>query len=71
MRGLIAKKLGMSQIFDENGSAVPVTVLEAGPCYITQVKTIDNDGYDAVQIAYGNKKKKNTSQDKETYCWNC
>ena len=58
MRGLIAKKLGMSQIFDENGSAVPVTVLEAGPCYITQVKTIDNDGYDAVQVAYGNKKKK-------------
>ena len=62
MRGLIAKKLGMSQIFDENGFAVPVTVLEAGPCYITQVKTIDNDGYDAVQVAYGNKKKKNTNK---------
>jgi len=57
MRGLIAKKLGMSQIFDENGSVVPVTILQAGPCSITQIKTLDNDGYDAVQIAYGDKKR--------------
>ena len=62
MRGLIAKKLGMSQIFDENGSVVPVTILQAGPCCITQVKTLDNDGYDAVQIAYGDKKEKNTNK---------
>ena len=62
MKGLIAKKLGMSQIFDENGSVIPVTILQAGPCCITQVKTIDNDGYDAVQIAYGDKKEKNTNK---------
>ena len=62
MRGLIAKKLGMSQIFDENGSVIPVTILQAGPCCITQVKTLDNDGYDAVQIAYGDKKEKNTNK---------
>ncbi len=62
MRGLIAKKMGMSQLFDENGSAVPVTILQAGPCSVTQVKTIDNDGYDAVQIAYGDKKEKNTNK---------
>ena len=62
MRGLIAKKLGMSQIFDENGSVIPVTILQAGPCCITQIKTLDNDGYDAVQIAYGDKKEKNTSK---------
>ena len=52
----------MSQVFDENGLAVPVTILQAGPCRVTQVKTIDNDGYDAVQIAYGNKKDKNTNK---------
>ena len=62
MRGLIAKKLGMSQIFDENGSVIPVTILQAGPCSITQIKTLDNDGYDAVQIAYGDKKEKNTNK---------
>jgi large subunit ribosomal protein L3 len=62
MRGLIAKKMGMSQVFDENGSAVPVTILQAGPCSVTQVKTLDNDGYDAVQIAYGDKKEKNTNK---------
>jgi len=62
MRGLIAKKLGMSQIFDENGSIIPVTILQAGPCCITQIKTLDNDGYDAVQIAYGDKKEKNTNK---------
>ena len=62
MKGLIAKKMGMSQIFDENGSVVPVTILEAGPCYISQIKTIEKDGYDAVQIAYGNKKEKRTNK---------
>ena len=43
MKGLIAKKMGMSQIFDEDGSVVPVTILEAGPCYISQIKTIEKD----------------------------
>tara|TARA_B100000475_G_scaffold83146_1_gene59937 strand:- start:921 stop:1538 length:618 start_codon:yes stop_codon:yes gene_type:complete len=62
MKGLIAKKMGMSQIFDEDGSVVPVTILEAGPCYISQIKTIEKDGYDAVQIAYGNKKEKRTNK---------
>ena len=52
----------MSQIFDENGSVIPVTILQAGPCCITQIKTLDNDGYDAVQIAYGDKKEKNTNK---------
>jgi len=51
--GLIGKKLGMTHIFTEDGSAVPVTVIEAGPCKITQVKTKDRDGYDALQIGYG------------------
>ena len=62
MKGLIAKKVGMSQIFNEDGSVVPVTILEAGPCYISQIKTIEKDGYDAVQIAYGNKKEKRTNK---------
>jgi len=62
MKGLIAKKMGMSQIFNEDGSVVPVTILEAGPCYISQIKTIEKDGYDAVQIAYGNKKEKRTNK---------
>ena len=62
MKGLIAKKMGMSQIFNEDGSVVPVTILEVGPCYISQIKTIEKDGYDAVQIAYGNKKEKRTNK---------
>jgi 50S ribosomal protein L3, bacterial len=62
MRGLIAKKVGMSQIFDDDGSVIPVTILQAGPCSVAQVKTVDNDGYDAVQIAYGDKKEKNSNK---------
>ena len=62
MRGLIAKKVGMSQIFDDDGSVVPVTILQAGPCSVAQVKTVDNDGYDSVQIAYGDKKEKNSNK---------
>jgi len=56
MAGLIGRKLGMTQIFGEAGAAVPVTVIEAGPCPVTQVKTRDTDGYDAVQLAYGARK---------------
>ncbi len=52
-KGIIGKKLGMTQIFDENGVVIPVTVIEAGPCPVTQKKTVDTDGYDAVQLAYG------------------
>ena len=51
-KAILGKKLGMTQIFSENGLVVPVTVVEAGPCYVTQVKTKDNDGYEAVQVAY-------------------
>ena len=52
MRGLVGKKVGMTRIFDDNGNMVPVTVLEAGPCVVTQLKTIKVDGYDAVQVGY-------------------
>ena len=52
-KGIIGKKLGMTQIFDENGVVIPVTVIEAGPCPVTQKKTVETDGYDAVQLAYG------------------
>ena len=52
-KGLIGKKLGMTQLFDQNGNVVPVTVIEAGPCVIAQKKTAENDGYDAVQLGYG------------------
>jgi len=51
-KGLIGKKIGMTQIFDENGSAVPVTILEAGPCFVTQIRTLENNGYSAVQLGY-------------------
>ena len=52
-KGIIGKKLGMTQIFLEDGSVVPVTVIEAGPCTVAQKKTVENDGYDAVQLAFG------------------
>ena len=51
-KAIIARKIGMTQIFDENGALIPVTVLKAGPCVVTQVKTIDNDGYEAVQVGF-------------------
>ncbi len=53
MRGLIGKKMGMTRVFDENGNIVPVTVLQAGPCTVTQVKTSEKDGYEAVQVGFG------------------
>ena len=55
-KGLIGKKIGMTQIFDEKGHVIPVTVVEAGPCVITQKKTIENDGYEAVQVGFGDVK---------------
>lgn len=51
-KGLIGKKLGMTQLFDEKGNVIPVTVVEAGPCVVSQKKTVENDGYNAVQIGY-------------------
>lgn len=55
-KGIIGKKLGMTQLFDENGNVVPVTVIQAGPCAVSQVKTVENDGYAAVQVGYGDLK---------------
>ena len=56
-KGIIGKKLGMTQIFDENGLVIPVTVIEAGPCCVTQKKTAETDGYEAVQLAFEDAKK--------------
>ncbi len=55
-KGLIGKKLGMTQLFDAKGNVVPVTVIEAGPCLVSQIKTTENDGYEAIQIGYGDLK---------------
>ena len=55
-KGIIGKKIGMTQIFDEKGNVVPVTVVEAGPCVVVQKKTVENDGYAAVQLGYGDVK---------------
>jgi large subunit ribosomal protein L3 len=60
MSGIIGKKVGMTSLYNSEGQVVPCTVIEAGPCVVTQVKTIENDGYEAYQIAYGDKKEKNT-----------
>jgi len=58
MKGLIGKKIGMTQIFDESGLAVPITLIEAGPCYVTQVRQPERDGYNAVQLGFGEAKPK-------------
>ena len=55
-KGLIGKKIGMTQIFDEAGNVIPVTVVEAAPCTVTQIKTVENDGYQAVQVGFGDVK---------------
>ena len=57
-KGLIGKKIGMTQIFDETGKVIPVTAIEAGPCTVAQVKTVETDGYDAVQLGFGDVKLK-------------
>jgi large subunit ribosomal protein L3 len=57
MKGLIGRKVGMTQVFTESGEAVPVTVIEAGPCYVTQVRTVENDGYSSIQIGFEPAKK--------------
>jgi large subunit ribosomal protein L3 len=60
MKGIIGKKIGMTSIFEPNGKQTACTIIEAGPCVVTQIKTVDADGYDALQIAYGEAKEKNT-----------
>ncbi|MGI6094721.1 MAG: 50S ribosomal protein L3 [Lachnospiraceae bacterium] len=57
-KAILATKVGMTQIFNEDGALTPVTVLQAGPCVVTQVKTMDNDGYSAVQVGYADKREK-------------
>ena len=62
-KAILATKVGMTQIFDSEGVLVPVTVLEAGPCVVTQVKTLENDGYEAVQVGFGERKEKSVNKD--------
>ena len=60
MSGLLGKKIGMTNIYDEAGKFIPVTVIEAGPCVVTQVRTVEKDGYSAIQLGFDEKKVKNT-----------
>src|SRR3982750_4449730 len=62
MKGIIGKKIGMTSIFSSDGKQTACTIIEAGPCVVTQVKTADTDGYSAIQIAYGEKKEKNSTK---------
>jgi large subunit ribosomal protein L3 len=62
MKSIIGKKIGMTSIFDTTGKQTAVTIIEAGPCVVTQKKTVDTDGYNALQIAFGDKKEKHTSK---------
>ena len=62
MKGLLAKKIGMTNFFDENGDSIAVTVVETGPCYVTKIKTVEKDWYNAVQIGFLPKKKKHTTK---------
>ena len=62
MIGILGKKIGMTTVFENNGTAVPCTVIEAGPCYITQIRTKEKDGYEAVQLGFEEKKEKNTTK---------
>ena len=61
-KAIIGKKVGMTQIFDENGKVIPVTVVEAGPCVVTQKKTVETDGYSAVQLGFGDVKESKLSK---------
>ena len=62
MRGLIGKKMGMTQVYNEEGTMIPVTIVEAGPCTVIQVKSINNDGYEAVQVGFGKRKAKHVNK---------
>lgn len=62
-KAILATKIGMTQIFNENGELTPVTVLQAGPCYVTQIKTVENDGYSAVQVGFVDKKERVVNKD--------
>lgn len=62
MKGLIGKKVGMTQVYDESGVLIPVTVVQAGPCVVTDVKTMERDGYAAIQLGFGERKAKNVTK---------
>ena len=62
MKGILGKKVGMTQVFNDNGEAVPVTVIEAGPCFVAQIKTVERDGYSAVQLGFEETKPKRLTQ---------
>ena len=63
-KAILARKVGMTQIFNEDGALIPVTVLTAGPCVVTQIKTVENDGYSAVQVGFGEKAERVVNKDK-------
>jgi large subunit ribosomal protein L3 len=62
MTGILGRKIGMTSIFDEKGASIPCTVIEAGPCFVTQIKTKDRDGYDALQVGFVDKKEKRVNR---------
>jgi large subunit ribosomal protein L3 len=62
MIGILGKKIGMTTYYQENGNAVPVTVIEAGPCYVTQIKTKETDGYESVQLGFGERREKTVNK---------
>ena len=64
-KAILGKKIGMTQIFDENGKAIPVTAIEAGPCTVIQIKTVDNDGYQAVKLGFGEVKENKLTKPKK------
>ena len=68
MQAIIGKKIGMTQVFDEQGVHVPVTALQLGPCVVVQIKTAGKDGYDAVQLGFGERKAKNAGKAQEGHC---
>src|SRR5580700_10716480 len=67
MKGIIGKKIGMTSIFSPDGKQTAVTIIEAGPCVVTQVKTKDNDGYSSLQLAFGDKKEKHATASEKSH----
>jgi len=67
MKGIIGKKIGMTSIFDPTGKQTACTIIEAGPCVVTQVKTIESDGYDALQLSFGDKKDKHSTRSEKNH----
>jgi len=70
-KAILATKVGMTQIFNEDGQLIPVTVLQAGPCVVTQVKTEENDGYEAVQVGFGDIRESLVNKPEKGQSWRC